>query len=540
MTKYIFKKWPFNPGEKVALHWFRSPYRTKQNRWNFRLVFKNSLGELIPHDVSWGSLPNFKLGQIFQDGKALDTPIRGFNTSIYIPDLSKCEISKAIKIPPQLYLLKESVNWDEQCLIYKIEGQTIIIPCIEIVRSILTPMKIFANALLRPQGLEDLIDSKEVKNDTLYLNLSNNVPPNIIENNFVYYLSWLLYEENVCQIWDSVYRNIFDEEMVNNSCVPVKLATKMPMIGSRRLNVRALKRENVLLVLELSYIPGLKRPYNKICLSHDSFIERVTISNPGPRRPKRSKNDNTEPYYLVETGVPKNNSEQVIIDRFPTILGFDEPVEIVRERRKKLVRHGGTEAGGTVNSSNFFPSSEKNEEENLLSTGELEADGDLTPAEFRPEFIQAMSGMDGLENFIKAIDQVKCIVKHINITIDINELPPKGTYPFLTDGRLRKYALVKFEKQNFDTSYLLEIGRPDNKFLYTLVFKPRGQLFSNDQLDCFVSKLIDVLIDNNGCWDKDYLIRNKTVMIQKMRHVTNRTPINWAENIVEKLGYDVG
>jgi hypothetical protein len=536
MVKFTLKKWPFEQGERVALHWMRSPIKTKQNRWIFELVFKNKVGELIPYTVPWGTLPNFRLGQIFQDGKALDSPIRGFNTPLHIPDMSECEIKKAINIPPKLYFLENSNNWEEKCLIYKNDSQTIIVPCIEIIRSILTPMKILANALVRPQGLDDLIDSRKIEDETLFLNLSSNVPSNIISNDFVSQLSWLLYEENVREIWDDVYQNVFNAEKINNSGIPIKLATKMPLVGSRNIRARVLKQDNIILVLELSYIPGLKRQYNKISVSHHSFIERVVISNPGPKKSRKSKtNDNSEPYYLVDTGAPKNRSEQVLIDSDSTVLGFDEPIEIVREKHKqRLMRHHGEELETPK-----IPGSEENKKEKLLSTAEPEADGDLMPAEFRPEFIKVTSELTGLENFLKAVDLVKYIVKHIIINIDIEEMPRKGTYPFLPNGSLRKYALVKFEKPGYETSYLLEIGRPDNKCLYTLVFKPKGQPLSKQQLEILVNNLIDVLIDNNGCWEKDYLIRNKEVRFIKMRHVTNRPPTKWAENIVEKLGYDV-
>lgn len=537
MTKFNLKKWPFDKGERVALHWMRSPIKTKQNRWIFELVFKNKVGKLISLAVPWGALPNFRLGQIFEDGKALDSPIRGFNTSLHIPDMSKCEIKKAINIPPKLYFLSEPNNWEEKCLIYKNDGQIIIIPCMEIVRSILTPMKILANALLRPQGLDDLIDSRNIEDETLFLNLSSNVPTNIISNDFVYQLSWLLYEENVREIWDDVYQAIFDADKINNLDIPVKLSTKMPLVGSRNIRARVLKQDNIILVLELSYIPGLKRPYNKIYVSHHSFIERVVISNPGPKQSRKPRtNDNFEPYYLVDTGAPKNRSEEVLIDSDSSILGFDEPIEIVREKHKqRLMRHNGE---GLEPQKNL--GSEESKKEKLLSTAEPEADGDLIPAEFRPEFIKVTSEMTGLENFLKAVDQVKYIIKNIEINIDIKEMPRKGTYPLLPNGSLRKYALVEFKKQGYVTSYLLEIGRPDNKYLYTLVFIPKGQPFSKEQLEIFVDNLINALIDNNGCWEKDYLIRNKEVKFIKMRHVTNRPPTKWAEIIVEKLGYDAG
>lgn len=533
-NRFILRPWPFEKNEKVLLYWLESPFRTK-NGWKFKACFKRDNDELVSVTYPWGIFAHLKMGYFYQDGHLMESSRYGEEQNLILPNISDCEICDAIQIPRWIYPLRTKNNLTEKCLKYTLGTQVILIPCLEIIRSLLTPTQLLAEAILHPQGLENLIDAWHIQEDgTISLFLSNRIPAKNLNEHLVLHIAWLFFNDETRAIWESVYRNLFSVERLNQPMAKqVKIAILFPFSGQNMIAANVVKDDKYVLVQQIKRIAGVQIPYEKIEYFHDSLIKRDKLADEehAPRIIK-IKDDGKDYYLDDQDNQVKKSANPVIVDSIPTVLSFTKQIQINPQRKDK--RSGRGTSGGYGSRFILIPDENPNipPEQNIVGGSEPVSGGEIEGIEFTSLVTESAPG---LEKFIKTIQLLELMLQEADIQWELGMLPQGKSFSLLEDGTPRKYALVKIQQDQEKLTYVLEVARPDNRYLSTLVIWARNNSIPLPEVERFIDQCLWVLVDNNGSWKEDFLDNQSVVKISKMRHIKNQPIVEWAERIRDKI-----
>lgn len=221
--KLKIQPWPFEKDEKVQLYWLCSPFLDEQRGWLLQAVFKKADNNVREVTIPWGTIPYLILGQNYINGIPLITEKAGRIYQLTTPDRSNFKMSMAYDVPPALYFFYKNQKYGFQRICkFTIGDIDYYIPCLELVRSFLTPHKVLANNIMKPGGLELLIENSSVNGKQLFLALSNEIKGSLISNNTASYLAWLKYDCYAYKAWNSVYNKVFSKAVIDNPFKPVE------------------------------------------------------------------------------------------------------------------------------------------------------------------------------------------------------------------------------------------------------------------------------------------------------------------------------
>lgn len=136
----------------------------------------------------------------------------------------------------------------------------------------------------------------------------------------------------------------------------------------------------------------------------------------------------------------------------------------------------------------------------------------------------------GLDEFFEMVKYLKERYPELHITMSIVNLPIGRTFSWLPDGRRRICAVVGIMRKGGNPIYVLEIARPDQRPLSTLIVvldKIRNRKKEEEQ----IQELLTGLVFNSGNWKKYHL--NK-IRHAKLKHTSKSTEL-WAERVYTKL-----
>ena len=205
------RPWPFEKDEKVRLYWLCSPYKTADGTWLLKAIFLSDR-QSSPKTVQypWGTLPALRIGRTYVDGLLEKHASDNALQRIFIPNIQNGLLCKAFDLPRNLYnFYQNSLLGRERLWMFRANQNIFYIPCIELVRAFLAPSKTLANQLMKPHGIDSLIEEELLQDDTLTIHLSRSIPRTLVSDRTVAHLVWLYYEETARQCWESLYREIF-------------------------------------------------------------------------------------------------------------------------------------------------------------------------------------------------------------------------------------------------------------------------------------------------------------------------------------------
>ncbi len=532
MATLKFQNWPFKKGEKVSVHWFRSPYRKSNGEWVFDVVFRRSNGA-IDHTatIPWGALPWLRIGQYVIDGKPMNNYGRGNIEDIYIT-IKEGIIEPARKVVNKnLYKLFFPENYNELCWVTKHRGKNLVIPIIEIIRAFLAPSKFLANAILNPTGLQSLIDYAYEENKDYYIKLSKTIPKSYVTPGLVSHLTWLLNDPLAKKSWSLVYQSLFGQAIKNNSINPVseldrnnKVYTTLPLHGKSDWRAHVLEDEGTILILDIISATGLHSPFRKIIVKHEGFGSKNVEFNKLVKGTYR-KNNQSDVQNLDQTLAPSYETKvHPYINIQPTTLQFSFKPTVKMISNKDVAR---------VSFSDYEIENQEQIDYKVASVVESAPRGKVKPVEFQPLNIEYSSLQDsGLEDFIKAIQHLKYLKTDAVIDITIGEIPGDKSFSFVTENVRRKYAAVLVKASNFVDTLIFEVGRPDNYSISTLFVTSR---IDGKWQEVTISTILAVLKSNNGSWSKEVLQRDIINSYLFLRHFFKDSTDTWSKKIADKI-----
>lgn len=450
-----------------------------------------------------------------------------------VNSLSQGVITNGFKMPKRLIDFGKNPELGLQKIIqFQVGKLTYCIPVIELIRAMFINSRNLAIYMFQPHGLELLVERSEFNGNTLHFDLSLRVPVKLATENNARHLSWIYMDAEVRSMWDSVYQLMFSQaikDSPNNPNVPLKkgipLNVDLPEIGPIELYVRGEQFIDYILVKEIIGINGLAHPHENILFWHPSKKQQETIN--GDKQVRLTPRVNDDDYILNDNSDnAKEDINQDVLETPPTFMRFSN-FPIVKTR-KQNIRRSNMGSDIIVTSGRGGKNSGAPEE---VSAQDSIVGGDTPPIDFQTLETIPVTEAIGLESFFEMIQILKQTFP-AKISMSILRIPAGKRFSICPNGARRTCAIVQI-RNALKTMYLVEVARPDNWSISTLILRSDYQ--SSIKIENNIKLLLDGLFQKGGHWDQYVLDRSNDMNIEKIKHYRSDTTSDWAYRIASKV-----
>ncbi|MCB2291589.1 Tn7-like element transposition protein TnsE [Clostridium sp. CS001] len=523
MRALKLRPWPFKSYEEVELYWLCSTFLKPEIGWYIRVAFKLK-NEIIMVEFPWGTLPYLHLGKKYKDGLPLENSKKGVIGEVSITNQEFKICTGFDDMPTSLYYFYKNTECGNQRLCkFKVNSKTYYIPCSELVRSFFAKSKTLANYIMKPNGLDFLIEGAVIKENNLSLSLSFEFPKAIVSDATVTHLSWIRYNEQAYETWTSVYNNLYNKALKSNSTNPINKLVRgipieiyPPIRENTKWVYRGISKDDNILILELTVAYGFELPFNSISYYHPSFEKSKTErDNNGIRKINKDDEEILKlPDEKEQSESGKKQQYQPIVETSSTAFVFDNLMKVNR------INGGIKDRKEGLNIISHTPGKENHQITNgeTYTTQDWSGSGKIDSLEFNNlDVVKGKLGK-GLEEFYKAIEFIKNNYKGVNISMCEVFLPLGKGFSYYPDGDRRNCAIVRINNKDALMCYIFEVGRYDNWSISTMF------IYLDDRDDNYDNKamhLIGNLVSNNGHWDKEFINSKLKCEFKILKHIKN-------------------
>lgn len=509
MSNVKIAPWPFND-LKVKLLWFGNVFQ-KNQKWRIQVGFEvNGKSEILDFPV--GLLPLFRIGQWYYNGTPLSTQKEGILSQVKVLKFDQGQIMDSLGACRAVgYYLHGQPNLMKNKLwAFSVDNVIYYVPFIELLRVLFATGKDVSNAIFRPNGLNYLIDQVTHVGNSIEILFSKEVPKSSLEDDFIRHIAWVLSDDRVYASFESVFSYIYAQ---NGRQFGVSLEIALPALSELELYYRGIVRSNEVLILEILGIDGLDDNLEIIDVRHPLLKEKMYV--PGTKKRVYSqKNPDIFEIQTQTSDIPKKDSDQPVVKTDATRLGFNNETLIRKFKVPSQIIHQGNEftvipgRGGAVV---------------VAGVDESVDGGKLQPLNVKSLEIGVVNQETGLEDFLKMIKYLSTHYKDLKIDISLIELPSHRRFAYLDTGEKRKCAVVKIMRNN-RTTYVLEIARPDEHLVTTLLLYPDN--YDQKDHDEKIQQILRKLSFKQGHWP----LISEFVRSKKLKH-TKKLHFEWAKRL---------
>lgn len=119
------------------------------------------------------------------------------------------------------------------------------------------------------------------------------------------------------------------------------------------------------------------------------------------------------------------------------------------------------------------------------------------------------------------------------VRMSILRLPAGKRFSVCPNGARRTCAIVQITSA-VATAYILEVARPDNWSISTLILRPSQQA-SFKAIEDNIKQLLEGLVHKSGHWDRNVLDRCQGVSVEKLKHYQGNSNKEWSEKVFMKI-----
>lgn len=522
-----FSKWPFPEDEPVTMYWLKSPTMVGRNKqWMMNIVFKRSNGELVDFPVPWGCLPMLRYGKEFINQLPTGNDF-GQTLNLSFSENAKYKIEKAFTaISPKNYQLVTKDNLQELCVIIFDAGQTVVVPCIEIIRFFFAVNKLLAYRIIQLYNFQDLV-AAALEERTVQLEFTRRVSYLSVQKNplVIKVLANILFDNFWNESWRGVYtsrsvKNLassdYSDKIIPLQCIP-------PVYQDCSWTVRATHDGKRIFVQEIYALNNNQvGPFDSIRFIHpgsqkkekknfatSTKTKETDVEAKIDRDENKAPSNNTDP-YLLQNELPIHKEAHVIeIEEIPWIIG-----------KSKKGLSGETGGINVVRTG-------KLRRKIILSLNEIGGQGEIQAAEF-VELTDRSAIPKGLHSFFKAINAIKEKNKNIKIDYSIENVPGNSVLAYYGE-KSRQYGLVKLSLYD-SVGYILELDLSDGHSLSTIIFNLKKEGLNLGSL------IVDLLVDNitrQGFWVREKVEGIDEIKVNWAKH-TSLEPEDWGQRLLEK------
>lgn len=493
MSKQQVKiNWPFAKGEKAQLLWIGEPFRY-DHKMMIKAYFR-SQGRTEGILMDWGTLPCLAIQHFYTDGiiTASKAPegVQEIDMTIY---------PNKVKYHERPWSIQGSCDpATSRSFVFFFNGKNVILPVIEVLRSILAPNGFLLYRLFESNSFPQFF-TETYEPNKIHLSFSSQYELKYTKPTFIYQLVWLLTNRDLRQAYENIAFTLLQERI---------LKFEWSFTQSITITARVKEKNNTCTVLQIVNVKNKDIPYQHISISHPE-IQDQEKSNEAKKYTYRSLNrqgdeegftldeqldGSTEDFDLVQMNQLKH--EYTLVPRIERIKGSPSKQRMKEDENTKIyyINHDSIRSTADSGSQQLV----RGLEHQMLH--EIQAQGELQ------DFI----------NVLKLMEQHP----QVQVIRAFTDVLPEGLgerkFTKLSDGvTKRRYVIAEISLMNGKQFNIVEIER-ESRSLSILIL---SSATIHNWNSIYKSLLLN-LVNDNGTWTSKTLkiIENQGVIVMKAKH----------------------
>lgn len=493
--------WPFGKGEKAQLIWISEPFRY-DHKMMINAYFR-SQGRTEGILVDWGTLPCLAIQHYYTDGiiTASQVPkgVQEIDLTIYPNNVKYHERPWSIQ--------GSNDPATSRSFVFSFNGRNVILPVIEVVRSILAPNGFLLYRLFESNSFPQFFIETHGANQ-IHLSFSSQYELKYTKTAFVYQLVWLLTNRDLRQAYENIAFTWLQEQT---------LKFEWRLTQPITITARVKENRSTWTVLQIVNVKNKHIPYDNISISHPKIQDNV--------KSKDAKK------YTYRTLNKTDKQEGFTLDE--EVDGSTDAFDLVQMNR---LRHEYTSVPNVKRIKRDFSKQRMEEDENTKRyygvNDSIRSTADVGGQQLERGLehqmlheIQAQGELQDFINVLKILEQYS-EVKAIRAFMDVL---PEGLgerkFTKLSDGvTKRRYVIAEVYLMNGGRFNIIEVEREHRSLSTLILSSPTKQDWST-----IYNHLLMKLVNASGTWASKSLAYFETqgINIAKAKH-SSKGIRNWA------------
>ena len=500
--------WPFAKGEKAQLIWIGEPFRY-DHKMMIKAYFR-SQGRTEGILMDWGTLPCLAIQHYYTDGiiTASQVPkgVQEIDMTIY-PNI--------VKYHERPWSIQGSSDPATSCsFVFSFNGKNVILPVIEVLRSILAPNGFLLYRLFESNSFPQFF-TETYESTKIHLSFSSQYELKYTKTTFIYQLVWLLTNRDLRKAFENIAFTFLQEKTLKFAWSFTQPIT---------ITARVKENNNTWTVLQIVNVKNKHIPYEHISISHPEIQDQVK-SNEAKKYTYLSlnkKNDeegftlneqldgSTENFDLVQMNHLKH--EYTSVPKIKRIKSSSSKQRMKEDENTKKYYGNNDSIRSTADTGGQKLA--RGIEHQMLS--EIQTQGELQ------EFINVLKIME-------QYPEVRTILAFMDVLPDgIGE----RRFAKLSDNiTKRKYVVAEVYMISGKKFNIIEVEREDRSLSMLIL----SSLVINDWKSIYDRLLVN-LVNNSGTWTSKSLksIEEQSVSVMKAKH-SSKGVKHRAEILLNKL-----
>jgi hypothetical protein len=502
--------WPFAKGEKAQLLWIGEPF-LYDHKMMIKAYFR-SQGRTEGLLMDWGTLPCLAIQHFYTDGIITTSQapegVHEIDMTIY---------PNKVKYHERPWSIQGSNDpATSRSFVFSFNGKNVILPVIEVLRSILAPNGFLLYRLFESNSFPQFF-TETYESNKIHLSFSSQYELKYTKAAFVYQLVWLLTNRDLRQAYENIAFTWLQEKALRfewNFTQPITITARVK------------EKNNTCTILQIVNVKNKDISYRYISISHPEIRDQEKSSE-AKKYTYRSLNKqgeeegftldeqldgSTEDFDLVQMNQLKH--EYTLVPRIERIKG---------SLSKQRTKEDETTKKYYIN------------QDSIRSTADSGGQQLVRGLEHQMlHEIQAQGELQGFINVLKALEQYP-IIGTIQVVMDV--LPDghgERRFTKLSDNiTKRRYVIAQIYLGNGKQYNMIEIER-EKRSLSMLILSshvPR-------EWQTIYDRLLINLVNESGTWTSKSLksIEGQGITVVKAKH-SSKGVQHRAEVLLNKLSY---
>ncbi|MCM3490998.1 Tn7-like element transposition protein TnsE [Alkalihalophilus marmarensis] len=501
--------WPFAKREKAQLIWVGEPFRY-DHKMMIKTYFR-SQGRTERILMDWGTLPCLAIQHFYTDGiiTASEAPedIQEIDFTIY---------PNKVKYHERPWSIQGSNDPAiSRSFVFSFNGKKIILPVIEVVRSILAPNVFLLYRLFESNSFPQFFTETYGPNK-IHLSFTSQYELNYTKTAFIYQLVWLLTNRDLRETYENIAFTWLQERALKFGWNFTKPIT---------ITARVKEKNGTFTVLQIINVKNKDIPYQHISIAH-------------PEIQDQEKSDEAKKYTYRSLNRQGNDEEGFTLDE--KLDGSKEDFDLVQMNQLK---HEYTSVPRIERIKRSHSKQRMKEDENTkkyyINHDSIRSTADSGGQQLARGLehqmlheIKAEGELQGFINVLKVLEQYP-MIGTIQVVMDV--LPDghgKRRFTKLSDNvTKRRYVIAQIYLGNGKQFNIIEIER-ENRSLSLLIL---SSLVSREWKPIYDRLLIN-LVNDSGTWTSKSLksIKDQGITVVKAKH-SSKGVQHRAEILLNKL-----
>lgn len=484
--------WPFAKGEKAQLLWIGEPFRY-DHKMMIKAYFR-SQGRTEGILMDWGTLPSLAIQHFYTDGiiTASKAPegVQEIDMTIY---------PNKVKYHERPWSIQGSSDpATSRSFVFSFNGKSVILPVIEVLRSILAPNGFLLYRLFESNSFPQFF-TETYEPNKIHLRFSSQYELKYTKPTFIYQLVWLLTNRDLRQAYENIAFTWLQERILK-----FEWSFTQPIT----ITARVKEKNNTCTVLQIVNVKNKDIPYQHISISHPE-IQDQEKSNEAKKYTYRSLNrqgdeegftldeqldGSTEDFDIVQMNQLKH--EYTLVPRIERIKGSPS-----KQRKKE-----------DENTKKYYIN-----HDSIRSTADSGGQQLVRGLEHQMlHEIQAQGELQDFINMLKILEQHPEIRAIRAFTDVLPESLGERKFMKLSDGvTKRRYVIAEVYMVNGKRFNIIEVERENRSMSMIILSSP-----TIHNWNYIYSCLLMNLVNDNGTWTSKQLkiIENQGVIVVKAKH----------------------